>query len=442
MPAAEPRKTPRGFSDTDAPSPEILNRCVHCGLCLPACPTYRETQLESSSPRGRIYLMRAVAEGRLDLRDPAFSEQMHQCLNCRACEPACPSGVRYGQLVESARAQLARAESEPKLFTRLLQSFAFDSLFTDLRKLRAFSTLLSTYQRSGLRKALRMTGLFHRMDIEALESLLPDIVEPPLIPGREWWPARGRKKRRVALLAGCVMSTIFAHIDRKTARVLAENECEVIVPEHQGCCGALHVHHGDLETGRTLARKNIEAFESLDIDAVIVNAAGCGAQLKEYTQLLEHDAAYRDRAARFSERVKDISEYLAGLDFKTPRNALPLTVAYQDACHLAHAQRITSAPRTLLQAIPQLKLAEMQESSLCCGSAGIYNIEQPEMAQRLGRRKIQNALQTGADIIVSANPGCMMQMTSHLRAVNSNVIVCHLVELLDEAYRDSADTSA
>ncbi len=430
-----------GFTAPDAPDPEILNRCVHCGLCLPACPTYRETQLESASPRGRIYLIRAVAEGRLDLRDPAFSEQMQLCLNCRACEPACPSGVRYGQLIESARAQLLRAQPEAPLWQRLLQSFTFGTLFTDLSRLRALTFLLSAYQRSGLRKALQTSGLLSRLnsiELEQLESLLPDIIEAPLLPGRV--QPEGLKRGQVALLAGCVMSTIFSHIDRKTCRVLAKNGIETLIPEGQGCCGALHIHRGDMESGRRLARNNIEAFEALDVDAIVVNAAGCGAQLKEYGHLLQHDPDYAGRAAHFSARIKDISEYLADLGLVPPPNSLPLRVTYQDACHLAHAQRISEAPRTLLRAIKGIELAEMQESALCCGSAGIYNIQQPEMANRLGQRKIQHALETGADIIVSENPGCMMQMSAHLRKINSNVVVCHLMEILDEAYHEVPET--
>ena len=425
----------RGFTPMDAPSPDILNNCVHCGLCLPVCPTYRETQLESSSPRGRIHLIRAVHEGRLDVTDPIFTGQMSQCLNCRACEPACPSGVRYGMLVEAARDQIEQTRPDTPRLARLLRLGAFDILFTDLGRLRAFVGLMRLYRRSGLRHVVRASGLLKALGLQRLDSFLPPIARRSLTPGQERWLPQGQPRARVALLAGCIMSTAYADIDRATARVLAANGREVIVPEGQGCCGALHVHGGDLDGGRALARANIDVFEGLEVDAIIVNAAGCGAQLKEYGHLLHDDPIYAERAAAFSARVKDITEYLAGIELNRDLGCLPITVTYQEPCHLAHAQRITQPPRDLLKAIPGLTLVEMQEASLCCGSAGIYNIVQPEMSDRLGQRKIRNAVATGADVIVSANPGCMIQLQAHLKAIGAPARVRHVVELLDDAYQ-------
>lgn len=424
----------RGFTPIDTPSTDIINNCVHCGLCLPVCPTYRETGLESSSPRGRIHLIRAVHQGRLDVTDEVFTHQMGECLNCRACEPACPSGVRYGLLVEAARDQIEQTRPEPAPLTGLARLLTFSLLFTDLRRLRAFAALMRLYRRSGLRHLVRASGLLGLLGMERLDSFLPPISRRSLVPGRERWAPRGEVKGRVALLAGCVMSTAYADVDRATARVLAANGREVIVPEGQGCCGALHVHGGDLNGGRTLARRNIDAFEKLDVEAIIVNAAGCGAQMKEYDHLLHDDPVYAARARAFSARVKDISEFLVGIELNREMGCLPLTVTYQEPCHLAHAQRISTPPRDLLTAIPGLRLVEMNEPQLCCGSAGIYNITQPEMSDRLGRRKARNAAATGAAVVVSANPGCMIQLQANLRAAGSTAKVRHLVELLDLAY--------
>ncbi|MCC6626256.1 MAG: 4Fe-4S dicluster domain-containing protein [Chloroflexi bacterium] len=429
-----PASDVRGFTALDAPSPDILNKCVHCGLCLPACPTFRETGLESSSPRGRIHLIRAVHTGRLGIDDPVFVHQMHECLVCRACEPACPSGVEYGQLVEAARAQVEQTRPEPPPLEGLARLLTFQVLFTDLGRFRLFSRLIQAYQRSGLRHLARASGVLSLIGMQRLDSFLPPVARRFLTPGTEQWAPRGAPRARVALLAGCIMSTAYANIDRATARVLAANGCEVIVPEGQGCCGALHVHAGNLNGGRALARANIDAFERLDVDAIIINAAGCGAQLKEYGHLLHNDPVYAQRAAAFSARVRDITEYLASIELNPAMGSLPLRVTYQEPCHLAHAQRISQQPRALLRQIPGLTLVEMQESALCCGSAGIYNVVQPAMSDALGERKVRHALATGAEVVVSANPGCMIQVQANLKKVGSPVRVRHIVELLDDAY--------
>jgi glycolate oxidase iron-sulfur subunit len=307
-----------------------------------------------------------------------------------------------------------------------------------MRLFRAVAGLMRLYQRSGLQRLARATGLLRLMKLDAMEALLPPMDRRFMTPlGQTFAPADGAVTRRVGLVSGCIMSTAYAEIDRATARVLAANGCEVVVVAGQGCCGALHVHAGDKEGGRALARRNIDAFERSGVEAVIINAAGCGAALKEYGHLLHDDPVYAERAAAFSAKVKDISEFLAPLDLNPTMGALNLTVTYQEPCHLVHAQRIAGPPRTLLRALPGVSLVEMEESSLCCGSAGVYNVTQPAMSRRLMERKTGHVLAAGADVVVSSNPGCMLQLQAGLRAAGAEgrVGVRHIVELLDEAYR-------
>ena len=440
-----------GFSQKDKPSSDSINTCVHCGLCLPACPTYRETGLEMASPRGRIYLMKAVDEGRISMASPVFLEQMDQCLNCRACEAVCPSGVQYGAILEASRAQIEVAKAQARTvissqpnqsipprpnWQQLIRFAVFHGLFKHLTLFRSFSQLLRLYQRSGAQWIARRSHILKLLGMASMEQMLPPISTTFTVPEGQIFPAEGERRYSVALVSGCIMSTAFAHVHDATIRVLRNNGCEVILPPDQGCCGALHTHGGDLDGGRALARRNIAAFEGLGVDAIIVNAAGCGSTLKEYGHLLHDDATWYPRAQAFSAKVKDIYEFLAGIELNTSAlGVLPITVTYQEPCHLAHAQRITAQPRTLLNAIPGLELREMPESSLCCGSAGIYNITQPEMALSLGVRKINNALTTNASVIVTANPGCALQLASELRRRGENVQVRYLVELLDEAYQ-------
>ncbi|HLH21088.1 MAG TPA: heterodisulfide reductase-related iron-sulfur binding cluster [Chloroflexota bacterium] len=429
--AAPPRA---GFTSPDVPSDNILQTCVHCGLCLPNCPTYRERYVEPSSPRGRIHLIRQVAEGRIGLDSPVFREQMYQCLDCRACEAVCPSGVQYGQLVEAARAQIERATPRP-WSQRLLRRVVFGGLFASMPRFRLFAGLLRLYQRTGLQRLARATGLLRVAGLAERERMLPAIDRQFLVPKGQTWMPTGTAQRRVALFAGCVMSTAYAEIDRATARVLAANGCEVVAPPGQGCCGALHVHAGLLDDGRALMRRNVEAFERLDVEAIVVNAAGCGAALKEYGHLLADDPAYAERAAAMAAKVKDVTEYLAALDLVPPPGRLDLRVTYQEPCHLVHAQGIKTQPRQLLRAIPGVQLVEMAESDLCCGSAGIYNLTNPGLSGDLRRRKLANALDMTPEVIVSANPGCMLQLQAGLAEIGSPIRVRHLVELLDEAYR-------
>ena len=427
------------FAGADIPSEAVISTCVHCGLCLPSCPTYRETGLEMFSPRGRIYLMKAVADGRIGLESAVFQEQMSACLNCRACEAVCPSGVEYGQILEASRTQIEQARADGRLpphpwLVKLMRGGVFGLMFKRLELFRLFSRLMWLYQRSGA-QAIARRGILKLLKLDVTETLLPPISDRFVVPQGQIYPAESQARYHVALLAGCIMSTAFTNVHEATIRVLQKNGCQVLLPPDQGCCGALHVHGGDMDGGRELARRNIAAFEGLGLDAIIVNAAGCGSTMKEYGHLLHDDPAWAERAKAFVAKVKDVSEFLGGIELNT-RDLRPLsaTVTYQEPCHLAHAQRISAQPRALLRAIPGLTLKEMHESSLCCGSAGIYNITEPEMAARLGNRKLDNAEATRADILVTANPGCHLQLAGGLRRRGSAMRVRHIVELLDQAY--------
>jgi glycolate oxidase iron-sulfur subunit len=396
--------------------------------------------------------MKAVSEGRVGLNSAVFQEQMYQCLNCRACEAVCPSGVEYGKIVEASRAQIEQARGKPvplptatpvtetppplPWWLRLLRWGVFGGLFAHLSWFRAFSRVLALYQRSGVQWLVRTSGLLRWVGMHEMEAMLPPMSRTFVVPQGQVYPAHGARRFTVALLSGCIMSTAFAHVHGATIRVLQRNGCEVIIPPDQQCCGALHIHSGDLEGGRSLARRNIAAFEGLGVDAVIVNAAGCGSTLKEYGDLLRSDPAWHRRAQRFSRLVKDVNEFLAGMELnRAAMGPLPLHVTYQEPCHLAYAQRITREPRVLLRAIPGLRLREMRESALCCGSAGVYNLTHPEMARQLGERKVSHALDTGVEVIATANPGCALQMAAELRRRGKAVAVRSIVELLDEAYQ-------
>lgn len=436
-----------GFSGNDIPSIDKIDACVHCGLCLSSCPTYRETGLEMSSPRGRIYLMKAVSEGKIGLNSEVFQEQMYQCLNCRACEAVCPSGVEYGSILEASRAQIEQAretvvtQEETLLPSRpgwqqLVRQVVFDGLFANMSYFRLFSHMMAFYQRAGFQWVARSSGILKALSMQDMETMLPPMSSSFVVPSGQIYRAEGKRRYTVALLTGCIMSTAFAHIHEATIRVLQKNGCDILLPPDQGCCGALHIHSGKIEEGRDVARKNIEAFEGLGIDAIIVNAAGCGSTLKEYGHLLETDPLWHERAAAFSAKVKDIHEFLTSIEFnRAELGHLPLRVTYQEPCHLAHAQRITQQPRVLLHAIPGLVVREMPESALCCGSAGVYNITRPEMAMQLGIRKVNNALKTDAEIIATANPGCALQLANELRRRGKEVQVRYIVELLDESYQ-------
>ncbi len=431
-----------GFVAPDVPPSDVFDRCVRCGLCLPTCPTYVETLVETSGPRGRIALIKAVAEERLDLLSPGFVHQMSECLDCRACEAVCPSGVEYGKILEPARTQIVRAQDPVRSWwARLGRAVLVGRLFQNLGLMRFAARLLRFYQRSGVRAFFARTGLLRVLGLQDLDALAPRISDRFFIPRDQRFPppaVRGDEhaSRGTAFLhAGCIMHVAFADWNEATVRVLNAAGVTVVVPRAQGCCGAITIHAGQMPLGRELAKRNIAAFEASGADVYVVNAAGCGSALKEYGHLLHDDPEWHARAVAFSAKVRDVLEYVDELGL--PADALgPLdaVVTYQDACHLAHAQRITAAPRRLLAAIPDLELREMEESSLCCGSAGIYNVQQPEMAQRLQRRKVDHVLATAPEIVATANPGCALQLRNGLdRAGAADVRVAHVIQLLDES---------
>lgn len=424
----------QGFSGSDVPSDAVFNQCVRCGLCLPTCPTYVETLVETSSPRGRIALIKSVAEGKLDLTSPGFMHQMSECLDCRACEAVCPSGVAYGQLLEPARTQIERAlEPRRTWFERIRRKLLLDGLFGNYRLLRFAAGLIRFYQRSGLQAFARASGILRALGLADLEAMAPAMSSRFFVARDQRWPAAGHRKATAFLHAGCIMHVAFADVDAATVRVLTKSGCEVIAPAGQGCCGAITIHAGEMDRGRALAKRNIEAFERSGADVYLINAAGCGSTLKEYGHLFAGDPQWGERAAAFSMKVRDVTEFLdeIGLGSLGPVDAV---VTYQEPCHLVHAQRISAPPRRLLAAIPGLTLVELPESSLCCGSAGIYNVTQPEMAAKLGARKVANVISTGATVVATANPGCALQLANGLRAEGRSVTVRHIVELLDQAY--------
>jgi glycolate oxidase iron-sulfur subunit len=428
--------THQGFTGPDLPPEDVYSRCVRCGLCLPACPTYLETLVETSSPRGRIALIKAVDEGRLDLTSPGFVHQMSECLDCRACEAVCPSGVAYGQLLEPARTQVERARAPRRpLGQRLIRAFALDAMFSDMRIMRVVAGVLRFYQRSGLQQLVRGTGILRLLKLDRMEAQAPRISGRFFIPDDRRLRTHAAQPKATAFVhAGCVMHVAFAEVDEATVRVLNRAGCDVVVPRGQGCCGAISIHAGEMERGRTLAKANIAAFEDSGADVYVINAAGCGSALKEYGELFAKDDEWAERAAAFSAKVRDATEFLDAIGISPDLGRLDAVVVYQDPCHLVNAQRISSAPRRLLAKIPGLILREIEEPAICCGSAGIYNLTQPEMSERLKVRKTKNILEAEPQVVATANPGCAMQVATGLREAGRTVPVKHVVELLDDAY--------
>jgi glycolate oxidase iron-sulfur subunit len=404
-----------------------LYRCVHCGLCLNECPTYRALHLEPESPRGRIHLVKAAADGRIELND-RFKEHIYLCLLCRACETACPSGVQYGHIAETAREILGPPGSK---FARSVLNFAFTQLLPYPRRLKLAAALLRLYQRSGIEQLIRP---LLPEKLREMQSMLPPISQHFFSPKTYILPAIGTRRAKVAMLNGCVMPLIFSDVNEATVRVLRRNGCDVVFPEQQVCCGALNVHNGERTAARQMARRNIDAFLEAGVDAIIVNASGCGATMKEYGHLLEGDTAYAEKARRFTALVKDASEFLVAIGLVGKLAPLEMTVTYQDPCHLAHGQRVRSQPRALLRAIPGIRLIEMDGSDHCCGSAGIYNLTHPEMSQHLLREKMQALRATEAEAVVAPNPGCMLQFRYGSKQYGPNLSVYHLMDLLDRAY--------
>ncbi len=431
---------PSAFDAHNPPQKEIIDSCVHCGFCLPACPTYVLWGEEMDSPRGRIYMMNKAATGDAPLGQ-RFREHMDNCLGCMACVTACPSGVQYNKLIEDTRAQVERNIPRPvgdSLFRKLL--FA---VFPHTNRLRALALPMLAYQRSGVQTLLRASGLLRLLPerLHAMEALLPRVPANPFKRLPAEVAAQSQPSRRVGMLAGCVQQVFFQHVNEATIRVLSAEGFTVVTPALQECCGALMVHSGLDEDASALARKMIATFEAANVDTIVINAAGCGSTMKEYGHLLRSDPAWAARAAAFSARCKDISEILTEAPARAPRHALPMRVAYHDACHLRHAQAVFEQPRHLLAAIPGLEVAEVEEASLCCGSAGVYNLLQPGPANELGDRKVQHLLATNAAAVVSANPGCLLQLMNGLRRKGHAAMpTFHMVELLDASIRNvSAD---
>ena len=424
-----------GFSAMDAPDASILSTCVHCGLCLNECPTYRVLRLEMDSPRGRIQLIDAVQDGRMALDSPAFLRHTFQCLDCRGCETACPSGVKYGALIESVRAQTVQARLLPT--RRRIAQTALRIVFPRPKLLRLAARGLWLYQRTGLQALMRKLGFLRLIapPLAAVEALSPPVSDRFLqASDLRFVPAQGERRRSVAFITGCIMSVSFAEAHRASLRVLARNGCDVHIPEHQSCCGALHVHGGDRETARDLARRNIDAFDSADYEAIIINSAGCGSTLKEYGELLADDPRYAARAHAFTRRVRDFSEFLAEIGAESPAGSINARVLYQDACHLVHAQGVSQQPRDLLAAVPGVELVEMENPTVCCGAAGLYSVTDTDISLAILEERLDAIEATGASIVVSANPGCLLHIQSGARRRGLDLRVMHVAEFLDQAY--------
>jgi glycolate oxidase iron-sulfur subunit len=415
---------------TDGPDPALVADCVHCGFCLPSCPTYLLWGEEMDSPRGRIHLMSQEIDG--EPLDAAMVQHFDRCLGCMACVSACPSGVQYDRLIEATRGQVERRHPRSRR-EKALRAMVF-GLFPYPRRLRALRPALRAYQRVGGQRLFRRLHL--PPTLAAMEQLLPPLgtVEP--VP--ELTVAVGPRRARVALLLGCVQREFFSEVNAATARVLAAEGCDVLAPRVQGCCGALSLHMGREAQAVALAKRLIATFEALQVDAIVVNAAGCGSSMKDYGWLLRDVPAWQRRAEALSRRVRDVSELLVELGPVAARHPLPVTVAYHDACHLAHAQGIRAQPRALLAGIPDLQVREILEPDICCGSAGVYNLLQPATAAELGDRKAANVARTGAEVLVTANPGCLMQVQAALERAGQPMRMAHTVQVLDASLRGTA----
>lgn len=414
---------------------EVLSHCIHCGMCLPVCPTYAVTNQEQSSPRGRIRLIRSLHDGSLNMSDE-FVNEMYFCLDCQACQTACPAGVRYGTLVEDARHIISQRGKEPlslKIFKRLF----LRGILASKSRTKFAGRLMKLYHRSGLQDAVDQSGvlnLFSRR-INAKHQLLPRV-------GNEFFDEsiseiitpKSEVRERVAFLSGCIMNVAFPEIHRDAVEVLLTAGYEVVIPKEQVCCGSLHGHNGDVEMARTLARNNIEVFGKYNYDALIVDSAGCGAFLKEYARLLADDVDFAERAAEISTKIKDITEFLGGIHLPTPRKSLNKRVTYHDACHLVHSQNISHEPRRLITSIPGIEFVELPESTWCCGSAGIYNIARFDDSMKFLERKMENLASTHADIVATANPGCHLQLQYGIKKFGLTMEVMHPVSLLARAY--------
>jgi glycolate oxidase iron-sulfur subunit len=437
---------------------ELFLDCVHCGLCTASCPTYVETGNENDSPRGRIYLMRAVRDARLELTGDV-RRHLETCLDCRACETACPSGVQYGKLIEPFRVEMEQTgEAGAAKTNDWFHKYILFGLFPYPDKLRKTLLPARIAQKLGLEWLLVQTGLWRLLPsrLGRMATLLPPLEKPaPPLPA--FLAAKGRRRARVALFTGCVGDAMFRQTHWATARVLQENGCDVVVPAGQVCCGAIHFHGGASDPAREMADANVQAFDASGVDAIIVNVAGCGSMLKDYghhwhdagdrghgredrgqrTEDREGEAPAEPQIAReaFAHKVRDVSEFLDGLGLIQPPGEIRLTATYHDACHLAHAQKVREQPRNILKKVPGLKLVDLAESELCCGAAGTYNLTEPEMAERLARRKLENIRRTGARVVITGNAGCLLQIAREARMQGETLKILHPMEILDLSYR-------
>lgn len=424
----------------------VVQQCMHCGMCLPTCPTYEATKLERHSPRGRIALMRAIADDRLEATK-TFAEEMYFCLGCLACMTACPAGVNYAELFEHARAEVESQNLLPSLKRRSIRAFTVKWLFMDHRRLTTVGRGMQLYQELGLQSLVRRSGVMKWMpkrlrELEAMTPAVQPAFSAELI--ARVTPARGTKRFTVAVLTGCAQDLIFSNVNRDTVEVLAWNGCEVHTPADQPCCGSLHAHNGEWALAQQLARRMIDLLPPERFDAIISNAGGCGSHLKHYAKLLEDDPIYAARAALWDARLKDIHEFLvpAGIEAPPAHGAPIQRVTYHESCHLSHGQKVVNQPRELLRRIPGLQLIELTEANWCCGSAGIYNLTQPEMAGELLERKVRHIRASRAEVVATANPGCLLQVINGCQAAGLHLRVAHPITLLAEAYRRGAETTA
>jgi glycolate oxidase iron-sulfur subunit len=423
---------PSAFDAHHPPAQEIIDKCVHCGFCLPVCPTYALWGQEMDSPRGRIYLMKMALEGTVQMNEKWVSH-FDACLGCVACMPACPSGVDYGKLIEATRAQIER-HYRRSWADHLHRRFLFET-FTKPKRLKLLRWPLLAYQKTGLQAVLRAIGLFGLVpqSLGTMDALLPKVT--PTEEVAPITPAQGEQRGRVGLLLGCVQQAFFSQVNAATVRVLSAEGYEVVAPAEQPCCGALFIHAGEEKRAQELARRMIDTFERANVETIVINAAGCGSHIKGYGHLLREDSAYVERAARFANKSRDISEILSELPPRAERKQLRLRVAFHDSCHLQHAQDIRVQPRSLLAQIPGAELLEIPESPICCGSAGIYNLVQPGTAKELGDRKAQLIVPLQADVVATGNPGCLLQLQSSLARTNRRIPVVHTIQLLDASIR-------
>lgn len=422
------------YDSLHPPAMDLIDQCVHCGFCLPACPTYLLWNEEMDSPRGRIYLMKMGAEGGVAPMDKTFVSHFDQCLGCMACMTACPSGVQYGKLIEATRAQIERNYRRPVL-DRIFRKLIF-MVFPYPKRLRWLLLPLWLYQRSGMRWLVRVSGLLRLLPerLRSMESLLPELHIRGLFAPVPKSVTQSRKPRlRVGVLLGCAQRVFFRNVNAATVRILAALGCDVVVPAEQGCCGALMAHAGRELEALNAARRLIEVFERAGVDVIAINSAGCGSNMKEYAHLLRDDPEFAVRAKALAARCRDVSELIAELGFEGPAKPFPLKIAYHDSCHLQHAQGIRTQPRQLLNAIPGVELIELPESATCCGSAGVFNLIQPETARQLGDRKARHVIGSGAQVLVSANPGCLLHIANGLKRAGHPLPVLHIVEVIDAA---------